>query len=330
MGVVYKAEQISLSRTVALKVLKAELSSAGDFRARFLREARLAASVDHPNVVTVYDVGEDDGQLFLVMQWVPGSDLKTALRRDGAMDSYRVSILVRQIGSALDAVHGAGLLHRDIKPSNVLLRQVGAQDHSYLTDFGVAVAPDSPERLTGSGAVVGTVGYISPEQIMGQVPDTRSDLYALGCLTFELLTGAPPFRAENEMGLRWAHVHNVRPIASQILPALGPNFDDFFAQALSVDSAGRFENGEAFAEAFMDAKRGGGVRVTLKAATSVSAVRPSSETLAATPALESVQALRTPVSDAPGAAVARTGQPRSNLVGPQPRGGRPRKGVPEP
>ena len=270
MGVVYKAEQISLSRTVALKVLKAELTSAGDFRARFLREARLAASVDHPNVVTVYDMGEDNGQLFLVMQWVPGSDLRTILRRDGAMDSYRVFTLVRQIAGALDAVHGAGLLHRDIKPSNVLLRQVGSQDHAYLTDFGVAVAPDSPEQLTGSGAVVGTTGYISPEQIMGQPPDTRSDLYALGCLTFEVLTGGPPFRADNEMGLRWAHVHNARPVASHVLPALGANFDDFFVRALSVEPAERFESGDAFAEAFMDAKRGGGVHVTLKGATAVS------------------------------------------------------------
>lgn len=322
MGVVYKAEQISLSRTVALKVLKAELTNAGDFRARFLREARLAASVDHPNVVTVYDMGEDNGQLFLVMQWVPGSDLRTVLGREGAMDSYRVSILVRQIASALDAVHSAGLLHRDIKPSNVLLRQVGSQDHAYLTDFGVAVAPDSPEQLTGSGAVVGTTGYISPEQIMGQAPDTRSDLYALGCLTFELLTGRPPFQAENEMGLRWAHVHHARPVASQVLPALGPNFDEFLAQALSVDPAERFENGEAFAEAFMDAKRGGGVRVTLKGTTTVSAVdHPSLDASRPDAAQQSDQAPPTSTPDAPANAVTRT-EAAPHVPGPQAQGAR--------
>src|SRR5450755_1459872 len=193
MGIVYKARQRSLGRVVALKVIREEIARAPEYRDRFLREARLAASVDHPNVVSVYDIGDQEGRLFLAMQWIDGQDLKDAIAHSGRLAPERAVSIAMQLGGALDAVHSvAGLVHRDVKPANVMLRQMGGQDHAYLTDFGVAKPSQASDHLTQTGWVVGTAGYLSPEQIRGQEPGPRSDLYGLGCLFFEALTGRPP------------------------------------------------------------------------------------------------------------------------------------------
>jgi serine/threonine protein kinase len=249
MGVVYKARQRSLGRVVALKVIREEIARTPEYRDRFLREARLAAAVDHPHIVSVYDVGTADDQVFLSMQWIDGEDLRHVLARSGQLIPERAVNIARQLAGALDAVHMAGLVHRDVKPANVLLRQMDGTDHAYLTDFGVAKPADTVENLTQTGWVVGTTGYLSPEQIMGQEPGPASDLYALGCLLFESLTGQPPFRAENEMALRWAHAHEPRPSSSAVLPSLGRTYDEFFAVALAVDPVNRFKSGRAFANA---------------------------------------------------------------------------------
>jgi tRNA A-37 threonylcarbamoyl transferase component Bud32 len=250
MGVVYKARQQSLDRVVALKVIREEIARTPEYRDRFLREARLAASVDHPNVVSVYDVGTADEQLFLSMQWIEGEDLKHVIARSGRLAPERAVTIAQQLAGALDALHStAGLVHRDVKPANALLRQMDGKDHAYLTDFGVAKPSDAVDHLTQTGWVVGTTGYLSPEQIMGQQPSPSSDLYALGCLFFEALTGQPPFHADNEMALRWAHANNPRPQASAVLPALGQRYDDFLSVALAVDPAHRFATGRAFANA---------------------------------------------------------------------------------
>jgi serine/threonine-protein kinase len=254
MGVVYKASQRSLGRVVALKVIRDEIACLPEYRERFLREARLAASVDHPHLVPVYDVGETDGKLFLAMQWIEGADLKRMLETSGCLSAESAVAIVTQVASALDAVHSAaGLVHRDVKPANVLVRQVGGRDHAYLTDFGVAKPSETSDQLTKTGWLLGTTGYLSPEQIMGQEPGPRSDLYALGCLLFETLTGQPPFRAENEMAVRWAHAHDPRPKASEILPALGSRYDDFFAFALAIDPSYRFGTGQEFSRALFTA-----------------------------------------------------------------------------
>jgi serine/threonine-protein kinase len=249
MGVVYKARQRSLGRLVALKVIRDEIARTQEFRGRFSREGRLAASVDHPHVVSVYDVGEDDGYLFLVMQWVDGLDLKRLLDRTGPLSPARAVAIAGQLASALDAVHAVGLVHRDVKPANVLLRQVSGNDHAYLTDFGVAKPSEGTEHLTQTGLAVGTPGYLSPEQIRGRDPTPQSDLYALGCLVFEALTGQPPFRADNEIALYWAHANDPRPLASNVAPSLGARFDDFLATALAVDPERRFTSGREFAQA---------------------------------------------------------------------------------
>jgi serine/threonine protein kinase len=250
MGVVYRATQRSLGRTVALKVVRDEIAQGPEYRERFLREARLAASVDHPHVVTVYDVGEQDGQLFLAMQWIDGEDLKQVLERSGRLAPERVVAIVSQVAGALDAVHSvAGLVHRDVKPANVLLRQVEGRDHAYLTDFGVAKPSEAADQLTRTGWVVGTDGYLSPEQIRGQKPGPRSDLYSLGCLFFEAITGQPPFRAENQMALRWAHANDPRPAVSAVVPELDRRYDQFIAVALAIDPERRFASGRDFATA---------------------------------------------------------------------------------
>jgi serine/threonine protein kinase len=257
MGVVYKATQRSLGRTVALKVIRDEIARTPEYRDRFLREARLAASVDHPNVVRVYDVGEENGRLFLAMQWVDGEDLKQLLERSGRLAPERAVSIATQLAGALDAVHGvAGLVHRDVKPGNVLLGEVAGRDHAYLTDFGVAKPSDATDQLTRTGWVVGTAGYLSPEQIRGEEPGPPSDLYALGCLFFEALCGQPPFAADNEMALRWAHANSPRPEASATLPALGRRYDEFLAVALAIEPDRRFASGRQFADALAMAHRG--------------------------------------------------------------------------
>jgi serine/threonine protein kinase len=259
MGVVYKARQRSLDRDVALKVIRDEIASESEYRERFLREAKLAASVDHPNVVTVYDVGDDDGRLYLVMQWIDGRDLRQLLDASGRLTPKRAVSIGTQLAGALEALHGvSGLVHRDVKPANVLLREVAGEDHAYLTDFGIAKPPDAVENLTRTGSTVGTTGYLAPEQIQGREAGPRSDLYSLGCLVFEMLTGRTPFAGENELAVRWAHASDERPLVSQVLPALGHRYDAFFETALAIDPARRFGSGREFAEALAAAQSAGG------------------------------------------------------------------------
>jgi Protein kinase domain len=256
MGVVYRAEQRSLARVVALKVIRPDIAQSGDYRSRFLREARLAAAVDHPHVVSVFDVGEQAGRLYLTMQWVDGQDLRTLLDRQRRLDPDRTVLIGTQLAGALQAVHQAGLVHRDVKPSNVLMRDLGGRDHAYLTDFGIAKMPGAQDDLTRTGWSVGTPGYLSPEQIRGQRPGPHSDLYALACVLFEALTGRRPFGGENDMVMQWAHLSSPRPVVSSACPDLGRRYDGFFDRALAVDPAERFVSGAAFTDALQAAHAG--------------------------------------------------------------------------
>ena len=256
MGLVYRAEQRILGRTVALKVIRPEIAESGDYRARFLREARFAAAVDHPHVVSVFDAGEQEGRLYLAMQWVDGLDLGTLLDREQRLAPERTVLIGVQLAQALQAVHDAGLVHRDVKPSNVLVRDIGGRDHAYLTDFGIAKAPAAQDSLTRTGWVIGTPGYLSPEQIRGQQPGPRSDLYALGCIIFEALTGQRPFGGDDDLAARWAQATSPPPVASTLYPALGSRYDAFLAQALAINPQDRFPSGTAFAEALQAAHTG--------------------------------------------------------------------------
>ena len=256
MGLVYRAEQRILGRTVALKVIRPEIAGSGDYRERFLREARFAAAVDHPHVVSVFDAGEQDGRLYLAMQWVDGLDLGALIDREQRLAPERAVLIGVQLAQALQAVHDAGLVHRDVKPSNVLVRDIGGHDHAYLTDFGIAKAPAAQDSLTRTGSVIGTLAYLSPEQIRGQQPGPRSDLYALGCVMFEALTGQRPFGGDDDLAARWAQATSPPPAASALCPALGSRYDAFLAQALATDPQDRFPSGTAFAEALQAAHTG--------------------------------------------------------------------------
>ena len=179
MGVVYRATQLALDRTVALKVIAPGLLDDQTMRNRFVRESKVAASIDHPNVIPIYYAGEEDGIAYLAMRYVAGDDVRSLVRREGALPAERAARIAAQIGSALDAAHGAGLVHRDIKPANVLLT---AEDHVYLTDFGLTKHALSVGGSTRPGHWVGTLDYVAPEQIRGDRIDARADVYAFGCL----------------------------------------------------------------------------------------------------------------------------------------------------
>src|SRR5215210_3186620 len=190
MGVVYRATQLALDRTVALKVIAPGLIEDDSMRSRFVRESKVAASIDHPNVIPIYYAGEEDGVAYIAMRYVRGDDLRSLVRTEGALEPRRAASIVAQVGTALDAAHGAGLVHRDVKPGNVLL---GAGDHVYLTDFGLSKHAVSVGGETRSGHWVGTLDYVAPEQIRGERLDARADVYALGCLLLFALTGCPPY-----------------------------------------------------------------------------------------------------------------------------------------
>src|SRR2546426_3605540 len=257
MGVVYRAHQLRLERDVALKVISSEIAEGPDFRARFARESRLAASIDHPHVVSVYDAGDDDGELYIAMQWIEGSDLRSLIDEGGELPPRRAITIGAQIADALDAAHAKGLVHRDVKPGNILVRRIGGHDHAYLTDFGVARPLESDFSLTQTGQVLGTTGYLAPEQIRGEPGDGRSDIYALGCVLFEMLTGEQPFPAQNEMAMRWSHANDPRPHPSERRPELGERFDAVVVQAMAIAPNERFQSGAAFAKALESTARGG-------------------------------------------------------------------------
>ena len=237
MGVVYLAEHQTLRRRAALKIIVPELAESTDFRDRFLREARIAAGLEHPNVVTVYDAGEVDGLLYLAMQYVPGHDLSQVLRDERRLGPYRVLDIGRQVAAALDAAHEHGLIHRDVKPANVLIDGRLA----YLTDFGLTKdRAGSSEGLTRVGEVVGTTHYLAPEQVDGREVDGRADVYALGCLVFHCLTGEVPFPRDNDMAVLYAHLHEDPPRLSEKRPGLPAGLDAVVAKAMDKAPERRF------------------------------------------------------------------------------------------
>src|SRR5215211_8160106 len=196
MGVVYRAEHLNLQRRAAIKIIAPDLAESEGFRERFTREARMAAALQHPNIVTVYDAGEVDGTLYLAMQYIEGNDLAAMLRKDGRLRPYRAIDVIRQVASALDAAHAQGLIHRDVKPANVLIEGRTA----FLTDFGLTKRIEGTQtNLTKAGDVVGTIHYVAPEQIEGGRVDARTDIYSLGCLVYHCVTGELPFARDTDV-----------------------------------------------------------------------------------------------------------------------------------
>lgn len=216
MGVVYRAYDLRLKRTVALKLMTPELALDERFRARFARETELAMSLEHPSVVPIHDAGDVDGRLYLAMRHVEGTDLSALLRAEGALEAARALAICSQAANALDAAHAKGLVHRDVKPSNVLLDGSG---HVYLADFGLTRPLDEQGSSPREGRSIGTPAYLAPEQIEGGPVDGRADVYALGCLLYECLTGETPF-AGSRLAMAWAHLEADPPSASERRPDL--------------------------------------------------------------------------------------------------------------
>jgi len=244
-SVVYRAEHVRLGRPAALKLLSPGLGDA-DFSDRFLRESRLAASLDHPNIVPVYDAGEEDGLLYIAMAYVEGTDLKTLIAQENALPLRRALWILGQIASALDAAHARGLVHRDVKPANIL---VGPEDRAFLSDFG-AVKELSSAGMTRTGAFVGTIEYCAPEQIEGGEVDARTDVYALACVLYETLTGSPPFHRPSEVAVLNAHLHAPPPRLTKTAPGLPSALEHVISKALSKSPLDRYASaGELIAAA---------------------------------------------------------------------------------
>jgi tRNA A-37 threonylcarbamoyl transferase component Bud32 len=249
MGAVYRVTHLALNRIYALKVLAPDLANDDRFQERFRREMRIAASLHHPNVVGIHYAGEEDGVLFLVMDYVVGTDLRQVMKSSGALEPTRACELVSQLSSALDAAHGRGLVHRDVKPANVLLTVRDGEEHAYLTDFGLAKKYDtvSGVGLTVMGTVVGTVDYMAPEQITGAHTDARTDIYALGCVFFQMLTGQVPYERDNSVATLYAHVHEPPPPVEGSLAELYPTFGAVIEKAMAKDPEDRYSSAGDFA-----------------------------------------------------------------------------------
>jgi CheY-like chemotaxis protein/tRNA A-37 threonylcarbamoyl transferase component Bud32 len=239
MGVVYRAQHMNLQRRAAIKIIAPEFADTKGFRSRFIHEARIAAALQHPNIVTVYDAGQAGETLYIAMQFIRGSDLAATLREEGRLRPYRAIDVCRQVASALDAAHGMALIHRDVKPGNVLIEGRRA----YLTDFGLTKRSGSTRTaLTQAGALVGTIHYVAPEQIEGGHVDARTDVYALACLLFHCLVGDVPFSRDTDVAVIYAHLSEPPPKPSELRPELPVGLDAVIAKAMDKSPDRRFQS----------------------------------------------------------------------------------------
>jgi serine/threonine-protein kinase len=242
MGVVYLAEHLRLKRRVALKVVADELASDPEFRDRFVREAEHAASIEHPNIIPIYDAGEADEVFYLAMRYVRGTDLRTVLDTRGALPFEETLEILEPVADALDAAHREDLVHRDVKPGNILVAEnpdADARSTIYLTDFGLAKRISGGSHLTKTGFIVGTLDYAAPEQLRGGVVDARTDQYSLGCVVFECLTGSPPYKRPIEAQVMYATLFESPPQITDGRLDLPPHLDAAVARALAKEPQDR-------------------------------------------------------------------------------------------
>jgi DNA-binding beta-propeller fold protein YncE/predicted Ser/Thr protein kinase len=230
MGEVYLATQSFPERKVALKLLPHDLAADPAFRERFIRESNATASLEHPNIVPVYGAGESDGELWIAMRFVEGQDLRSLLDGEGPLAPRRAASICAQIADALEEAHEHGLVHRDVKPGNIL---VSKGDRTYLSDFGLIRPVELDTSLTKTGQFMGTVDYVAPEQIKGEAVDGRADVYSLGCVLTECLTGEPPFRRETEVATLYAHLEDPPPVPSAKVTTVPPALDEVVARAMA-------------------------------------------------------------------------------------------------
>jgi serine/threonine protein kinase len=278
MGVLYLALEPGLERRVALKLIAPEAALDEVFSRRFAEESKIAASIEHPNVVPIYAAGEENGVPFIAMRYVAGADLARRLAREGRLEPAVAVELIAQIGNGLDAIHAAGLIHRDVKPANVLLSGGEAIEHAYITDFGVARNVATESGLTQTGRFVGTLDYVAPEQISGGTVDARADVYALGCLLFKLLTGEVPFPRDGEAARLFAHLNDPPPAPSLYVPEVSMALDDVVIRAMSKAPEDRYPSAGDLGRAAQAALRGKSPQLPERAVATGSAATRTAET----------------------------------------------------
>jgi len=282
MGVVYVAVQERLNRRVALKVIVPELAADPVFRRRFENEAEHAASIDHPNVVPIYEANEADGNLYLAMRFVDGQDLGIVLAQTSGLPVRSAAAIVSQVASALDAAHARGLVHRDVKPANILIEGGRPDGHVYLTDFGLTKTAETHTALTHTGRFVGTLDYAAPEQIESGATDARTDVYSLSCVLWHALTGEPPYEG-GEAQKMWAHMHHPPPSLEAVKPRLARDFGEIVSRGMAKRPAERYQSAGDLGRAAVAAANGERVDVPERSvATGVAAAGiPGTETMSA-------------------------------------------------
>lgn len=253
MADVYEGQDTLLNRSVAIKVLHSQFSADEAFVKRFRREAQAAANLSHPNIVGIYDWGQAGGTYFIVMEIVDGRSLRDVLKSEGALLSRRATEIAAETAAALSVAHSAGLVHRDVKPGNILLAKDGTVK---VTDFGIARAWDDSQELTRTGAVMGTATYFSPEQAQGASADERSDVYALGVVLYEMLTGRPPFMGDSPMSVAFQHVSTEAPPPSSLNPDVPESLDGVVAKALRKDPSARYQTAEEMRQDLLNVLKG--------------------------------------------------------------------------
>ena len=279
MGILYLAMEPGLERRVALKLIAPEAAADEVFARRFAEESKIAASIEHPNVVPIYAAGEEDGVPYIAMRYVSGSDLGKRLAREGRLEPASAAALIAQVGNGLDAIHAAGLVHRDVKPANVLLGGGEGAEHAYITDFGVARNVATSSGLTQTGRFVGTLDYVAPEQISGGEVDARADVYALGCLLFKLLTGEVPYPKDGEAARLYAHLNEPPPAPSLYAPGAPMALDDVVVRAMSKPPEDRYPSAGDLGRAALAALQGGPVDLPERTVATGAAATRTAETV---------------------------------------------------
>jgi serine/threonine protein kinase len=257
MGVVYKATHLALDRVVALKLIAPEISGDDSFRERFKQESMTAAALDHPNVVPIYDAGEELGQLYVTMRYVPGTDLRALIEQNGALPPAEAASIIFQIGDALDAAHERGLVHRDVKPGNILIEDRGGTRHAYLTDFGLTKHAATESGMTKTGMFVGTLDYIAPEQLQGQAVDARTDVYSLTCVLYQAVTGQVPYPRDSEPSKMWAHMGEDPPKVRRVRADIPDAFEEVIERGMAKKPEDRYPSAGDLGRAARAAAAGG-------------------------------------------------------------------------
>jgi eukaryotic-like serine/threonine-protein kinase len=248
MAEVYLATDRVLDRPVAFKVLGGWLANDGTFVERFRREALAAARISHPNLVAVFDAGSEDGVHYIVMEHVPGETLSDVLRKEGRLHPNRATSIAASVADALGVAHAARIVHRDVKPANVMLTPDG---RTKLMDLGIARNIDG-ESITRASSILGTAAYLSPEQARGDPVDHRSDIYSLGCVLYEMLTGRQPFEAQDPLAVAYKHVHEAPVPPKSLEPSIPPALEAVTLRAMEKEPGSRFQNVEEMASALDD------------------------------------------------------------------------------